>query len=347
VKNLEENGGTPCARASAAAGEDASVLNPAAIIAVFRNYLTTLKRDPSTIKMYVYGLRCFFAFLERKGLPDLRAVTRAHLLEYQAELSGKTWTTNTVHAHLRAVRRVYEYLEDQGKILMNPTAGIRMPKLERPLPRNVLTRSEMRRLLDAPDTSLPSGIRDRAMMEVFYSTGIRVAELCHLTIHDVDLLNGYLRVNCGKGCKDRVVPRRAGGRVRDKARQRRAGEQEARRLRRRASCGTPSGAPAPRGTARPGGGGGGGGQRRGVVLPGLIAYLGGEVRSSYAVAAPPRFVLGPPPSQGSRTRLAFYSSPLDAARSKDGVGPRRLCFARWPLAQLPPPAGPPESVTRS
>ena len=161
VQNLAENAGTPCARE----GADESALNPAAIIAAFRDYLTTLKRDPSTIKMYVYGLRWFFAFLERKGLPDLRAVTRAHLLEYQAELAGKTWTTNTVHAHLRSVRRVYEYLEDQGKILMNPTAGIRMPKLERALPRHVLTRSEMRRLLDAPDTSLPSGIRDRAMME--------------------------------------------------------------------------------------------------------------------------------------------------------------------------------------
>jgi integrase/recombinase XerD len=104
------------------------------------------------------------------------------------------------------VRRLYEFLDDQGKILMNPAVGIHMPKLERNLPRNVLTRVEMRQLIDEPDTSLPAGIRDRTIMEVLYSTGIRLGELCHLTVHDVDLLNGYLRVNCGKGCKDRVVP---------------------------------------------------------------------------------------------------------------------------------------------
>ena len=181
-------------------------LMPETVKAAYCDYLRTLKRDKSTINSYAGCLNRFFVFLGKKGIGDLRAVTRADILEYQAELSTATWTIHTTHSHLRAVRRLYEFLDDQGKILMNPAVGIRMPKLERTLPRNVLTRSEMRKLLDAPDTSLPAGVRDRAMLEVFYSTGIRLAELCHLTIHDADLLNGYLRVNCGKGCKDRVVP---------------------------------------------------------------------------------------------------------------------------------------------
>ena len=176
------------------------------VTAAFCDYLRTLKRDKSTIKGYAAALRLFFAFLRKKGIPDLRAITRANVLEYQAELMQRTWTVRSVHKTLSAMRRLYEYLDDQGKILMNPTVGINMPKLERNLPRTILTRSEMRKLLDTPDTSLPAGIRDRTIMEVFYSTGIRVAELCHLTVHDVDLLNGYLRINSGKGCKDRVVP---------------------------------------------------------------------------------------------------------------------------------------------
>ena len=177
-----------------------------AVTAAFCDYLRTLKRDKSTIKGYAGALRLFFAFLRKKGIPDLRAITRANVLEYQAELMQRTWTVRSVHKSLSAMRRLYEFLDDQGKILMNPTVGINMPKLERNLPRTILTRSEMRKLLDTPDTSLPAGIRDRTIMEVFYSTGIRVAELCHLTVHDVDLLNGYLRINSGKGCKDRVVP---------------------------------------------------------------------------------------------------------------------------------------------
>ena len=192
-------------RAMSAAGP-ADGLTPTAVKAIFRDYLTTLKRDKSTINSYAACLNRFFTFMAKKGITDLRAVTRADILVYQAELSTATWTVHTTHSHLRAVRRLYEYLDDQGKILMNPTVGIQMPKLERNLPRNVLTRAEMRKLIDAPDTSLPAGIRDRTMLEVFYSTGIRLAELCHLTVHDVDLLNGYLRINSGKGCKDRVVP---------------------------------------------------------------------------------------------------------------------------------------------
>jgi integrase/recombinase XerD len=194
------------AREAAPAAAIAARLDPQAVKAALRDYLAALKRDKSTINRYVTCLNRFFVFLDKKGGGDLRAVTRADIAEYQAEISTATWTVHTTHAHLRAVRRLYEFLDDQGKILMNPAAGIRMPKLERALPRNVLTRSEMRRLLDEPDTSLPGGVRDRTLMEVLYSTGIRVAELCHLTVHDVDLLNGYLRVNCGKGCKDRVVP---------------------------------------------------------------------------------------------------------------------------------------------
>jgi len=191
-----ENGGEDRARAGACD----------AVRAEFRDYLKARQRDPDTIRAYDLGLRRFFAFLDAAGVADLRAVTREHVRAYQDALMRGDLTTHTVHVRLRAVRRLYDFLEAGNRVLVNPAVAIRMPKLEDRLPRTVMTKAEVRRLLDAPDTSLPVGIRDKAMLEVFYSTGIRLAELCGLTVHDVDVLNGYVRVNNGKGCKDRVVP---------------------------------------------------------------------------------------------------------------------------------------------
>ena len=176
------------------------------ILDEFKAYLQALKRDPDTIRDYSLGVRRFFEFLDRQGVEDLRAVTREHVRIYQAELTQTDLTPHTVHARLRAVRRLYEYLEANNKVLMNPAMGVQMPKLTDRIPRTILTKSEMKRLLDAPDTSSFAGIRDKAMLEVFYSTGLRLGELCALTIYDIDVLNGYVRVNSGKGCKDRVVP---------------------------------------------------------------------------------------------------------------------------------------------
>jgi integrase/recombinase XerD len=104
------------------------------------------------------------------------------------------------------VRRLFEYLEMMNRILVNPAEKFKEPKKETRLPRVVLTAKETRRILDAPNLSLEIGIRDRAILEVFYSTGIRLGELLRLTIFDCDLQGGLLRVNNGKGAKDRVVP---------------------------------------------------------------------------------------------------------------------------------------------
>jgi integrase/recombinase XerD len=74
------------------------------------------------------------------------------------------------------------------------------------LPRNILTKKEIAKLLEAPEMDSPLGIRERAILEVFYSTGIRASELCNLRLNDIDLVRGELRVNQGKNAKDRVVP---------------------------------------------------------------------------------------------------------------------------------------------
>lgn len=205
TQNLVGNTGTPCAReprrSSPIEGGRGEMLN------AFREHLKVLKRSPATLAGYTEGLKRFFAFLDQQGIGDLRAVRRADIQAYQAALvaSGR-YATNTIHVRLRSVRRFYEYLDRTGKILINPALGFPLPKLENRLPRTVLTLGEMRRLLNAPDTSTLSGIRDKAMLEVFYSTAIRLSELCALTVYDADLNGGFLRVHSGKGAKDRVVP---------------------------------------------------------------------------------------------------------------------------------------------
>jgi integrase/recombinase XerD len=101
---------------------------------------------------------------------------------------------------------LFEHLETTDAVLINPCLGLRLPKIGERLPRNVLTPGEARRVLDAPDTQTLQGIRDKAILEVFYSTGIRLEELTRLSVLDVDYTNGFVRVTQGKGRKDRMVP---------------------------------------------------------------------------------------------------------------------------------------------
>src|SRR5437660_6605480 len=125
-----------------------------------------------------------------------------------ARLSGvSAWPLH--HAHgARAPDRVAPLLRAPGsnrRAAGQSVRGRATAQIGRPTPRNVLTPEEVRRILDAPDPKTKKGIRDKAILETFYSTGIRLEEMARLTVHDVDL-SGYVRVNRGKGAKDRVVP---------------------------------------------------------------------------------------------------------------------------------------------
>ena len=105
---------------------------------------------------------------------------------WQARASRTCGKSHTLHVKLIGLRRYFEHLENTDAVLMNPHVGLILPKFEDRLPRGVLTQAEARRLLDAPDTETKKGIRDKAILELFYSTGIRGEEMAALTIHDVD-----------------------------------------------------------------------------------------------------------------------------------------------------------------
>jgi len=170
----------------------------------FKEHLKALGRSPATVKAYTDHAR---QFLKAAAVEDIKAVTQSHIQGYIESLhKTKRYTTATICAKVRAVKRLFEYLEESNHIFINPAEGLTEPPKDRTLPRHVLTAKEMQTLLDQPNLGLMTGIRDRAILELFYATGIRLEELCNLSVFDADLQGGMVRVNLGKGGKDRVIP---------------------------------------------------------------------------------------------------------------------------------------------
>jgi integrase/recombinase XerD len=134
----------------------------------------------------------------------LASVGRNDLLAYLAYCVAKGMHARSSARILSSMRRLYQYLVREGMLSEDPSAQIESPKLGRPLPKT-LTEDEVERLLNAPDVGTPLGLRDRAMLEVLYATGLRVSELVGLDVARVSLSQGVLRV-IGKGGKERLVP---------------------------------------------------------------------------------------------------------------------------------------------
>jgi integrase/recombinase XerC len=130
--------------------------------------------------------------------------TPATVRDFLAYLHGQNYTKSTTARKLATLRSFYKFLIKRGKASASPMTGIRTPKQEKRLPK-CLDLDEVQRLLDAPDDSEELGCRDKAMLEVLYSSGIRVSELVELGLGDIDLDEGILRVR-GKGRKDRLTP---------------------------------------------------------------------------------------------------------------------------------------------
>jgi len=178
-------------------------MNLQTVLATHLEFLRVRHYSPGTLKTRRHALPVFFRHLQSIGIRDLREVSRDTIADYQRELL-RHYAVKTVRQHMSALRSLFAQLENSGDILLNPTAGVPLPKEERRLPKHILKPSEVRRLLNAPDQT-PKGLRDRAMMELFYSSGIRREEMTRLTLPDVDIKNGFVRVQ-GKGSKERIVP---------------------------------------------------------------------------------------------------------------------------------------------
>jgi integrase/recombinase XerD len=174
---------------------------------VLTEYLESLRvrhYSPATIYSREGELRRFWLYLQSIGVSEFQEVTQRMLENYHRQ-AWQGLASGTVRLNLDTLRWFFDHLESRNVILLNPCLWLPKPRKENRLPRQILKPSEVRALLNAPNDR-PRGIRDKAVMELFYSSGIRRAEMARLTLADVDIKNGYVRVVRGKGGKDRVAP---------------------------------------------------------------------------------------------------------------------------------------------
>ncbi len=158
---------------------------------------------PNTVASYRSDLLRFGQWLERHEL-DVLACDRADVRRYLSELRGRGLAARSAARALAALRSLFRFLVAVEARSSDPTEELESPRPLRALPR-FLTFAQVENLLAAPDVSRPLGLRDRAMLETLYATGVRVSELVTLTIANLRLDPGFLRV-LGKGSKERVVP---------------------------------------------------------------------------------------------------------------------------------------------
>ena len=155
----------------------------------------------NTLSAYRSDLCKFLLWLEGENI-EVDQVRSNNILTYLA-LSEKK-STRTIARSLSSLRRLYEYLYREGRIKINPVDNVDAPRLGRNLPKS-LTENEVELLLEAPNVKQALGLRDKCMLEVLYATGLRVSELVALTLHQINLRQGVIRVT-GKGNKERLVP---------------------------------------------------------------------------------------------------------------------------------------------
>jgi len=167
---------------------------------------------PRTVSDYGYHLAALETFLNERGMSEVSTITTLQLAEFQRWLyhlptkRGKARGVLHLNVVLAAVRSFFRFLRRDGYVVRDVSAELEYAREPRRLPRNVLTVSEARRIIEKPDTGTLIGCRDRAILEVFYATGLRSGELRGLCVEDVNFEEELIRVNAGKGGHDRVVP---------------------------------------------------------------------------------------------------------------------------------------------
>lgn len=159
-----------------------------------------------TIRQQEQILRNFLSFAQSQGITDIKGIDLQTLESYKLHLCKQNLTSTTIHGRLITVRQLFRYLTKKEVIYSNPGDEMIMPKDKRTLPQGILTVKEMTKLLKTPDIRTDLGYRDRTIMELFYSTGIRAGELMRLKISDLNLEKKLLRISKGKGQKDRYLP---------------------------------------------------------------------------------------------------------------------------------------------
>ncbi len=170
----------------------------------FTNYLKDVKSSSeNTVLSYRRDLKGFCNFLESCGIKEVRQINRTNVMAYVYELQRQKKASATVSRNIASIRSFFQFLLRKGTVYDNPALDLEMPKVEKKMP-EIMTLQEVERLLEQPDTSEVKGIRDKAMLELLYATGIRVTELVSLRVADINLPLEYIR--CENGERSRMIP---------------------------------------------------------------------------------------------------------------------------------------------
>jgi len=184
---------------------DPQTLQGDADIDRYLSYLLTEKGlSVNTLEAYGRDLGDFHRFAIAQGHGDMRTVDTAVVLDYLRQLRKEGLSPRSRGRHLVTLRGFFRYLRQFSLISEDPVRNIELPKTTLKLP-DVLNPDEVQRLLEAPDNTSPRGLRNGAMLELTYASGLRVSELVNVRVREVNLEAGFVRV-FGKGAKERVVP---------------------------------------------------------------------------------------------------------------------------------------------
>jgi integrase/recombinase XerD len=175
-------------------------------ITEYKQHLKTIGYAAATIDSYRKYLDQFQRHLAQSKITDLKKVTHQTIIDYQQAVMAEPVAMETKALKIRPVKRLFEHLVATHKLLINPCEGIVETRRRHRKIGPVLTVEEVQKLMEQPNLSLKTGIRDRAMMEVLYATAIRLNELLNLEVYHADLKDQVLYIRKGKGKKQRVVP---------------------------------------------------------------------------------------------------------------------------------------------
>ncbi len=177
----------------------------------YLKHMTIRNLSKNTVIERKWRLEKFKEFLDKKEISNIDDINKEIIISYQVHLfetinnKGKQNSAGHQNNMLSTVIQLLKFLKERDFIVSNPACDIQYAKVPKKLPKGILTPTEAKKIIHAPDIETAIGYRDRTMLEILYSSGIRKDELNRLSLNDVDYQDGYLRV-IGKGQKDRIVP---------------------------------------------------------------------------------------------------------------------------------------------
>ncbi len=170
----------------------------------FINYLHNIKKTSKNTELsYRRDLMKMNSYMAARNITDVNAVKKEDLMKYVQHFEDEKAAPASVSRSIASIRAFFNYLEKENIIEQSPAEGLKSPKIEKKLPQ-IMTQDEVIRLLEQPSGDTPKDIRDKAMLELLYATGMRVTELITLKVSDVNLQMNY--VDCHDPNKDRIIP---------------------------------------------------------------------------------------------------------------------------------------------